>query len=286
MDQSREFHEKVYNSCAKWANWLEKYRMTLKTGLVEMFVGYDTGHDNSGRLEGLSCRGNYFAHGRYMDADVLPPDDPVAPVLAVDMNCNYFATLTSLSKMAHILDLEADAQKWLEKSKNVKKKLFELCFDEKDCFFYDVSKNGDKRKYLSSTIFHLFMEGVLDPTEDEKLISELYIRHISNKNEFATPYPYPSMAICDPSCKHHVDRNCWGYFSQGLIALRCTLWMEKYGFEKEFKNLLEKWAQAWTDCFDTMKMGQELDTITGAPSLSSQWYSSTMLLYLYATGNL
>jgi hypothetical protein len=126
------------------------------------------------------------------------------------------------------------------------------------------------------------MEGVLDNESDAALIKEIYERHISNPDEFATPYPYPSMAISDPSCEGHAQRNCWGYYSQGLIALRATLWMEQYGFEGEFDNLCSKWVKAWTEHFDTLKLGQELDPISGVPTKSSEWYSSTMLFYLYA----
>ena len=202
------------------------------------------------------------------------------------MNCNFYATLTALSQMAKELDLPEQADDYKDQAAKVKDRLFELCFNKEDCFFYDVDKNKNQRKYRSSTIFHLFMEGVLDKNDDKELIEQIYRRHISNADEFATPYPYPSMAINDPSCEGHDIRNCWGYYSQGLIALRATMWMEKYGFGDEFDDLCRKWVQAWTEHFDTMKMGQELDPITGIPTRSSEWYSSTMLFYLYAAKKL
>jgi len=130
------------------------------------------------------------------------------------------------------------------------------------------------------------MEGVLDKEEDKELIRELYERHISNPEEFNTPYPYPSMAINDPSCEGHKDFNCWGYYSQGLIALRATLWMDKYGLSSELDRLCEKWLEAWERSYDSFKLGQELDPISGEPTKSSEWYSSTMLFYLYAAERL
>ena len=130
------------------------------------------------------------------------------------------------------------------------------------------------------------MESLVDKNEDKDLIDELFRRHIGNPDEFATPYPYPSMAICDPSCEGHAENNCWGYFSQGLIALRCTLWMDKYGFGSEFDALCRAWVDAWSEHFDTVKMGQELDPVTGVPTDCSEWYSSTMLFYLYAAKRL
>ena len=286
MGGKRDFLEKIYRASAKWAGWLERNRMTLGLGLVEAFVGFDTGHDRSGRLEGLSCPGKYIKDGVAMNAAVLPPNDNVAPLVAVDMNCNFFGTLTALSEMAEELGLADEAKIWRDKAKAVKARLFELCFDKDDCFFYDVDKHGNKRKYLSSTVFHLFLESLVDKNEDKELIDELFRRHIGNPDEFATPYPYPSMAICDPSCEGHAENNCWGYFSQGLIALRCTLWMDKYGFGSEFDRLCKAWVDAWSEHFDTVKMGQELDPITGVPTDCSEWYSSTMLFYLYAAKRL
>ena len=270
------FLKKVYTGAKKWVNWLESCRMTTGRGLVEMFVGFDTGHDNSGRLRGMSYEGNFCS-----DAAVLPPDD-VAPIIAVDMNCNFYATLASLSEMAQEFGLTEEANLWAEKAKSVKTKLFELCFNKEDCFFYDVDKNGNQRKYLSCTVFHLFMERVLDKDDDKELIDEIYKRHISNPEEFATPYPYPSMAINDPSCEGHKDFNCWGYYTQGNVALRSALWMEDYGFHEDFERLCRAWIKAWNEHFDEIKLGQELDPVSGIPTKCSEWYSPTMIFYLYA----
>jgi len=286
MNRSREFLKEIYEASVKWANWLKIKRMTRKTGLVEMFVGYDTGHDNSGRLSGLGCIGNCTVDGKIRNAGMLPPEDGTVPVIAVDMNCNYYRTLRTLETMAQELALEREAAEWGREASEVKKKLFELCYNKEDCFFYDVDRNGCQRKYLSSTIFHLFMEGVLDPEGDRALIDEIYDRYIGNEKHFATPYSYPSMSVSDPSWKKHTSSNCWGYYSQGLIALRCTLWMDRYGYREDMDRLCRQFVKAWTDCFDEFKLGQELDPITGKPSASSEWYSSSMLMYLYSAKRL
>lgn len=278
-----EFDRKVYNSGVKWITWLENNRMTLKKGLIEMFVGYDTGHDNSGRLEGLTCKENYVLRdGTVANASILPENENIAPVMAVDMNCNFYGDLTALSKFAEKLGKLSEAQIWKDKANEVKKKLFEICYDREDAFFYDVDRNGEKRKYLSSTIFHLFLEKVLDKESDRELIDEIYTRHIKNKNEFWTNYPFPSMAISDKSCHNRTDFNCWGYYTQGLIVLRCIRWMDHYDMSDEFNYICAKWIEVWTNCFEKFKLGQEIDPITGIPTKSSEWYSSSMLMYVYA----
>lgn len=285
-NQNRDFLERIYESGKGWDNWLRKYRMTTGRGLVEMFFGFDTGHDNSGRLDKMSCKGNYTKDGVKQSAETLPPDDGITPILAVDMNANLYANEKSLEKMATLLGKSDEAKAWAESAKTVKQRLFEHCFDEKDAFFYDVDRNGNKRKYKSSTIFHLFMERVLDKNEDRELIERIYNEHIKNPDEFWTEYPFPSMAINDPSTKNHDDFNCWGYYTQGLIVLRCKRWMDYYGYQKDFDYILKRWIESWTEHYDTIKFAQEIDPITGVPTKSSEWYSSCMLNYVYGARRL
>lgn len=286
MNNDKAFLEKVYNAGVKWNKWFRAYRMTTKRGLIEMFVGYDTGHDNSGRLEGMACKGNYSVNGVTQTADVLPPDDGITPILAVDMNCNFYADEVALSKMAEILGKDEEAKAWKASAAEVKKKLFEHCYDEKDAFFYDVDRNGNKRKYKSSTIFHLFLEKVLDKDEDKEVIERIYKEHIKNPEEFWTAYPFPSMAINDPSVEGHKDFNCWGYYTQGLIVLRCSRWMDYYGWSEDYEYILSKWLESWTEHYDEIKLAQEIDPMTGIPTKSSEWYSSCMLNYVYAARRL
>ncbi len=278
-----DFLKTAYKSLAKWDLWLRKYRMTRGYGLVEIFCGYDTGHDNSGRLDGMLVKGNTF-NGEKVNASVCTTNDPVAPIIAVDLSCNLYATDIALYKMANILS--ENGEEWLLKANSVKQNLFKYCFDKEDCYFYDLDKFGNKRKYLSSTVFHLFQEGVLDINEDSEVIAEIYSRYIKNPNAFWTEYPFPSMAKCDKSFKKHAECNCWGYFTQGLIGLRGTLWLDKYGFSCDYDKVCKKWLSAWTNCFETFKLGQELDPITGEPSKSSEWYLSTMLFYYYSAKRL
>lgn len=285
MTDDAEFLRRAFEASKKWVAWLENNRMTRGEGLVEMFVGFDTGHDNSGRLEGMKCKGNNTVDGVKQLASVLPEDD-VTPIIAVDMNCNYYSSLVSIARMAEILGDAEESERYLKKAAQVKKKLFDTCLDADDAFFYDVDKHGNKRRYLSSTVFHLFLEGVLDPEEDRELIDRIYTEHVKNPAEFWTEYPFPSMAASDPSFKKHHSYNCWGYFSQGLIALRCTRWMDKYGYSEDFDHLCRKWVEAWTRCYGKIKLGQELDPFTGEPSTSSEWYSSCMLFYIYAARRL
>ena len=283
MNGDRAFLEKIYESGKKWDIWLRRNRMTTGRGLIEMFVGNDVGHDNSGRTEGMSCPGHISSQ---TDASVLPPYDGITPILAVDLNCNFYGDETALSRMAEKLGLNDEAKAWKESAFEIKKKIFEYCYDENDAFFYDVDRNDKKRKYKSSTIFHLFLERVLDKETDKEITDRIYREHIKNPEEFWTPYPFPSMAVNDPSVSRHKSPNSWGYYTQGLIVLRCSRWMDYYGYAEDYDYILEKWIEAWTVHYDKIKLAQEIDPMTGVPTVSSEYYSSTLLGYVYGTRRL
>ncbi len=286
MNKNTDFLKTVYEAGKKWDAWLRTYRMTTNRGLIEMFVGYDTGHDNSGRLNGMRYKGSYVLNNVIQNADILPPDDGVIPALAVDMNCNFYADEKALARIALILGKHDESEAWEKSAGEIKKKLFEYCYDEADAFFYDVDRNNQKRHFKSSTILHLFLEKVLDKETDKEIIDRIYKEHIKNPKEFWTPYPFPSMAINDPSVQGHPDFNCWGYYTQGLIVLRCTRWMDDYGWGRDLDYILEKWIETWTEHYDKIKLAQEIDPITGIPTKSSEWYSSCMLSYIYGAKRL
>lgn len=286
MNGDRAFLERIYRAGQGWDGWLRRYRMTTGRGLIEMFVGYDTGHDESGRLCGMGCRRNFSIDGVVQDADKRPPDDGVTPILAVDMNSHFYGDERALAEMARLLGKDDEAAEWESSAALIKEKIFEHLYDERDAFFYDVDVQGRKRKYLSSTIFHLFQERVLDKTADRELIDRIYREHIKNPNEFWTPYPFPAMAINDPSTAEHRNFNCWGYYTQGLIVLRCSRWMDEYGYSNDYDHILKKWVEAFTAHSDVIMFSQELDPITGIPTDASEWYSTTMIVYIYAVRRL
>lgn len=277
MSDDVEFLRYAYDRCVKWQKWQENTRMPNRKGLIEMFCGYDTGHDNSCRMAGMK----YPGCAKNKDAGEYPQGDDVLPVTAPDMNGVYYGTLTALGLMAEALNLNEDAEKWRAKAEQVKAKLLEVCFNEEDCFFYDVDKNGKKRKHLTVSVTNILSEHL----PDQNLATEIITRHFLNPEEFYTEVPFPAVAKSDMGFKRNKSGNSWNYYSQALTVLRCTFWMDYYGFSKEFDQILEKWVQRWAFS-NTVKFGQELDPFTGEPSDCSEWYSSCMLVFVYAVKRL
>lgn len=263
------FLRMIYKACCGWDRWLCANRMTQKTGLVEMFCGYDTGHDGSARLDGLK-----YQRLVSENAASFPEGCEVAPLIAPDINACFYGDRMALARMAQLLNLPDEAKKWEEKAAEVKKKLVEICYDEADQFFYDVDKHGRMRKCRNISITNVFTEKVLDSHQ----VHTIFDRYFRNEKEFGTPWPYPSVSAGDPLFEKRYEGNSWGYYCQGLTMLRTLRWMKYYGLEHELHENMEKWLAAWTGA--SKPYGQELDPFTGIPSDCSPWYSATMLFYL------
>lgn len=265
----REYLKEAYASIAAWDKWLCEHRMTMDKGLIELFCLYDTGHDNSARLADIP--------NPCPDPDgAQPADADAVPMLAPDMNAVFYGNRRALAQMAEELGLIAEAALWREKAADVKRRMIEVLYDEDDEFFYDVDRHGNRRRFLSIAISNVFQEHVMD----KSMADAVYQRHMKNPAEFWTEYPFPSMALSDPGSVKDRDGNSWGYYTQGLTALRCARWMDHYGYGADYDHILEKWVEAITR--SDMNFSQELDPVTGEMSKSSEWYSSALLLYVYA----
>lgn len=272
-----DFLKYAYDKGKKWVVWCEEKRMSQKDGLIEMFCGFDDGHDNSPRKKGMK----YSGTAKNDDAAQYPEGDEVLPVIAPDVNAVYYGDLLALSDMARILKISSEAKFYKSKAEKVKRKIIDICYDEKDEFLYDVDKNGTMRKTLSISITNVFSEHILD----RKFMDKIYLRHMKNPNEFYTEYPFPSIAKSDPDFIQNRDGNSWGFYSQALTVLRCTRWMDYYEKGKDFDEILEKWVRKWT-FGNKIMFGQELNPLTGECSVCSEWYSSCILVYIYAVRRL
>lgn len=261
-----------YEKCVKWDQWLTKNRITLGTGLIEMFCGFDTGHDNSGRFDKIKYKNNFSE-----DAKDPPHGDDSLPYITPDMNAVFYGSKTALSIMAGRLGLEEQAHAWKRDARRIKKSLIEICYDQEDDFFYDVDRFGNKVKCKSISITNLFCESVLDTD----MAQRIFKRYLDNPNEFNTPYPYPAISVADPHWIQNRNGNSWSFYSQGLTALRTLRWMDKYGFSKQLENNMSAWVAALCKP-SKINFGQELHPLTGEPSDCSNWYSSTMLYFLHA----
>ena len=144
-----------------------------------------------------------------------------------------------------------------------------------------VAMEKAQKEELDNLLFISYDASRLDLVFDKEEADRIYERHMKNPREFWTPYPFPSMAICDPASRQDRPGNSWGFYTQGLTALRALRWMDHYGKSADLEYIMERWVHALSSS-DDIRFSQELHPITGRPSTSSRWYSSVMLFYVWA----
>jgi hypothetical protein len=184
-----------------------------RTGLVEGFCAYDTGHDNSPRWAGIPNR--------------CPDDDarkcpPIAtlPRLCPDLSATVYGGRSALAHMAAALGKPAEAERWHTDAETIRHLIIERLYDAKDAAFYDLDAQNSCVRIHSDAISRVFGEHVLHPVKDRIIIDAVWTRQLHNPRAFWAPYPLTSIAIDDPAFVRPVPRNSWGGPSQALTALR------------------------------------------------------------------
>jgi hypothetical protein len=274
LNQDNELMERAYQKCSAWDAWMCRNRMTAQNRLVELFCLFDTGHDNSDRLAGIPGGCPNGDAKRCNEGDDLP-------LIAPDINAVFYGSRMALADMAEHLGKTKESASWREKAQKVKQALIETCYDPEDEFFYDVDRQGSKRKFKTIHITNLFCEHVLD----QDMADKIFHRYLRNEKEFWTPYPFSSMSISDPHFNKEREGNDWSYFSQGLTALRALRWMDDYGYGADLEELMRIWTDALVRS-ETVKFSQELDPFTGEMSKGCEWYSATMLFFIHSVKRL
>ena len=250
-----DFLATAYSACSRWDAWLRQYRDTRKTGLVEGFCAYDTGHDNSPRWKGIP--------NRCPDADARKcPPLPSMPRLCPDLSATVYGGRIALAKMANALGRKAEADRWNQDAESIRQLIIDKLYSPEDAAFYDLDAQGNFILVRSDVISRVLGEHVLDlaHARDRAIFEALWSRQLHNPRAFWAPYPLSSIAQDDPTFVRPIPRNSWGGASQALTALRAPRWMAHYGKQAELNVLMRHWCEA------IMRRGefrQQVDPQTG-----------------------
>lgn len=263
----------AYNACSRWDAWLREYRDTRKTGLVEGFCTYDTGHDNSPRWKGIP--------NRCPDADARKcPDLPTMPRLCPDLSATAYGGRVALAQMAAALAKQNEADRWQADAETIRRLIIDKLYDPKDAAFYDLDAQNHFVRVRSDVISRVLGEHVLklsDP-KDAAIFEDVWTRQIHNPKAFWAPYPLTSIAMDDPTFVRPIPRNSWGGASQALTALRAPRWMAYYGKQAELNHLMRQWCEAISR---HTEFRQQMDPLTGDfTQADPSGYSPAALVYL------
>jgi hypothetical protein len=255
LNKDEVFLKTAYASCSRWDAWLRQYRDTRKTGLVEGFCTYDTGHDNSPRWKGIP--------NRCPDADARKcPPLPSMPRLCPDLSATVYGGRVALAAMANALGKKAEAARWKRDAETIRRLIIDKLYCPEDAAFYDLDAQGNFVRVRSDVISRVLGEHVLDleHTRDRAIFEDVWNRQLHNPKAFWAPYPLTSIAQDDPAFVRPIPRNSWGGASQALTALRAPRWMVHYDKQAELAVLMLQWCEA------IMRHGefrQQMDPQTG-----------------------
>jgi hypothetical protein len=263
----------AYGACSRWDAWLREYRDTRKTGLVEGFCTYDTGHDNSPRWAGIP--------NRCPDADARKsPPLPGMPRICPDLSATVYGGRVALAQMATALGKHDEAARWQADADHIRTLIVDKLYDPKDAAFYDLDANNNFIRVRSDVISRVLGEHVLkrsDP-KHKAIFEALWTRQLHNPKAFWAPYPFPSIAMDDPTFVRPIPRNSWGGATQALIALRAPRWMNHYGKQPELNHLMQQWCEA---IMRHTEFRQQMDPLTGDfTQTDPSGYSPAALVFL------
>jgi len=269
----------AYAACSRWDAWLREFRDTRKTGLVEGFCTYDTGHDNSPRWAGIP---NRCPDG---DARKCPPIATM-PRLCPDLSATVFGARMALAHMATALGKGDEASRWHDDAEKIRQLILERLYDPKDAAFYDLDAQNNFVRVRSDVISRVLGEHVLKryDAKDKAIFDAVWTKQIHNAKAFWAPYPLTSIAMDDPAFVRPIPRNSWGGASQALTALRTPRWMAYYGKQAEMNHLMQQWCEA---IMRHTEFRQQMDPMTGDfTQADPSGYSPAALVFLDFTRRL
>jgi neutral trehalase len=150
----------------------------------------------------VSVDARNFFH-RYNLATLYKKDNFL--VNEVGFNTIYAQNLVALADLCDALG-DPDAEMYRNLSQTVVEAMIEHMYDEETAAFYDIyTRSREKIRVLTPTIlFPLVIRGL--PQD----ISEAIIaHHLSNEQEFAAPFPIPSVAKNEPSFDPCASEYLW-----------------------------------------------------------------------------
>lgn len=190
----RQFLADTYASLSRWDDWLWRRRNT-GDGLLLWYNPDESGWDNASRL--------------------LP-----LPVKTVDGSTMAYLLRRMLAKSAHILGHEEAAERYTRQAELTAQSINNKMWDDRTGFYYDLSMDDQRRPQKSPAGFTPLMAGIVSPARLSALV-----RHLQDKDEFATGAPVPTVSKDDPQYNPRI----WGWNGPSWIP---TNWLVMESFAR------------------------------------------------------
>ncbi|HWA19624.1 MAG TPA: hypothetical protein VG757_11580 [Devosia sp.] len=262
--RDRGFLGTMYAAMARYDEWIATWRDTRKTGGVEAFGCYDTGHDLSPRFWHMpdSPLGN--------DARAYDPNNPLLPLVAPDLTANIACQRRYLARIAE--ELGEDSETWRSKAGRSESALFDCCYDDEDAFFYDLDNNQQFVRVQSDVLLRVLACEIGDGAAFEIALQ----RYLLNTRKFFARYPLTSIALDDPRYDPEYSYNSWAGPTNFLSLIRAP-----HAFEHHHRHVELSWVlnPALHALFRAERFAQTIHPFTGREGFT-ETYSPAILCLL------
>lgn len=257
------FLTRIEQAYTRYDEWLTGARDTRKTGCIEAFCTFDTGHD-------LSPRFWHVPNSPYNgEPDRYDPDNPRLPFVAPDLTA---AVACNRDYLARIQAERGGDGNWDRAARIMREALLEHCFDTEDRCFYDRDATGSFVRVQSDVL----MRVMACESVSLKLFEELLQTYLLNTRKFYSQIPFTSIALDDPRFFQSSNHNSWAGAVNFLTLLRIPHMFEHYGHTAEFMTAANQAVQAFADI---RRFSQCLNPWTGEEGFT-ELYSPAILAIL------
>lgn len=203
------FVEEMLPKLKMYYNWLAENRDFEGNGLISIISYFEAGMDWKPSYDGVIGRkpgradADLFLRVIYIDLKNFLNGYDLKKIYQqnyfvvkdVGMNTIYAQNLKAMAELCRLAG-DKEGEQYTNRAAQTINSMLELMYDEEDAAFYDISgKDNQKLKVLTPTIFFpLVLKEIPD-----RIATGVINRHLFNKDEFAVPYPIPSVAINHPS---------------------------------------------------------------------------------------
>jgi glycogen debranching enzyme len=243
------FVQEMLPKLKKYYNWLSDNRDFEKAGLISIISYFEAGMDwkpsydeainrTPGKanfslfLKVMLIEFKNFING-YNYKKIYKKNYFI--VKDVGINTIYAQNLQAMAALCRLVQ-DIDVMRFETKANQTIKSIVELMYDEEDAAFYDLSGQENKKiKALTPTIFFPL---VLKSVPDD-VATKVIEKHLFNKNEFAVPYPVPSVAVNHPSFDPNESLYIWRGPTWAVYSWFLHKCLMERGFRKAATKMVE-----------------------------------------------
>lgn len=229
------FIQNVYPKLKKFMDWLFNKRDTNNNSLIEIVHPWETGIDSTPTFDNQLNIKQLKPGFTEVMFKFLTLNQKKFKSENILMNSVYIKSLKSMSYLAGKLGLKKDQEDFIKRYKKSLEDLLIYSWSEDKKIFFDLDNNGVQIKIKTiSSLMPLIIDDL-----PKKHVSRL-IEHLTNKKEFWSDYPIPSVSMDEPTFNPAKNLVLW----RGPSWVNTNWFLAKalfqHGYKKEAKYIIKK----------------------------------------------